>query len=239
MKWIVMGLLATVLAAVLFVLAPALSNMTALAVEGAKTVEDRLAEYGPAVEDRLRPKFQEAGCAYPPARLALLAFKEEKTLEVYTPDRQGNWRRVAVYPILATSGHLGPKLREGDYQVPEGVYPVTFLNANSRFHLSLRLGYPNTYDRAKARAEGRENLGGDIMIHGNAVSIGCLAMGDPAAEDLFILAARAGIAQTEVVIAPVDFRKRGLPEALPPMPEWTGELYRALRAKLEEFPVQP
>lgn len=233
-----MGLFAVVLAAVLFVLEPALSNMTALAVEGSKTVEDRLAEHGPAVEARLRPKFREAGCAYPPARLALLAFKEEKKLEVYAPDGRGNWRCVASYPILAASGHLGPKLREGDYQVPEGIYPVTFLNANSRFHLSLRLGYPNEHDRAKARAEGRENLGGDIMIHGNAVSIGCLAMGDPAAEDLFVLAARAGLPQTEVVIAPVDFRKRKLPEPMPPLPAWAGELYRILESKLKEFPAQ-
>jgi hypothetical protein len=239
MKWIVMGLILTVLAVVLFVLAPAWPNITAMAVEGSRSVEDRVDEFGSGADARLRPLFAKAGCSYPPARLALLAFKEEKILELYAPDSHEAWKQVSTYPILAASGQLGPKLREGDYQVPEGLYPVTFLNANSRFHLSLRLGYPNAFDRLKAKEEGRENLGGDIMIHGNAVSIGCLAMGDAAAEDLFILGARTGIANMQVVVAPVDMRRRGLPVAPAGLPEWSVELYQNIGKKLEEFPLQP
>src|SRR5204863_8498878 len=62
--------------------------------------------------------------------------------------------------------------------ISEGIYPIESLNPNSRFHLSLRIGYPNAFDRAQAAKEKRTNLGGDIMIHGNSVSIGCLAMGE-------------------------------------------------------------
>ena len=69
------------------------------------------------------------------------------------------------YPILAASGVLGPKLREGDKQVPEGIYGAEALNPNSKFHLSIRLNYPNTFDRRMAQSDGRTQLGGDIMIH--------------------------------------------------------------------------
>ena len=72
--------------------------------------------------------------------------------------------RLARYPIRAASGALGPKLREGDRQVPEGVYDIESLNPNSRFHVALRVGYPNAFDRQMAGREGRTALGGDIMI---------------------------------------------------------------------------
>jgi murein L,D-transpeptidase YafK len=70
------------------------------------------------------------------------------------------------------SGKAGPKLREGDGQVPEGIYRIDGLNPNSSYHLSLKLNYPNDFDLEQARTEGRTELGGDIFIHGKAVSIG-------------------------------------------------------------------
>ncbi|MFN2508264.1 MAG: hypothetical protein ABR589_05780, partial [Chthoniobacterales bacterium] len=97
----------------------------------------------------------------------------------------------------------------------EGIYRVEGLNPNSRFHLSLRLDYPNGFDRARALAEGRTKLGGQIMIHGDIVSKGCFAMGDPASEDLFVLAALTGIANVRVILTPVDFRKTAEPPLLP------------------------
>jgi hypothetical protein len=39
------------------------------------------------------------------------------------------------------------------------------------------------------KKDGRKNLGSNIMIHGKNCSVGCLAMGDEAAEELFVLAA--------------------------------------------------
>lgn len=133
---------------------------------------------------------------------------------------------------------LGPKLRAGDLQVPEGLYRVELLNPNSRFHLSLRLDYPNAFDRRRARADGRTRLGGDIMIHGNAVSIGCLAMGDPAAEDLFVLAADTGIGHVSVIVAPTDLRVRAAPRD-PTLPPWVDQLYARIRTALDELPRPP
>ena len=76
-------------------------------------------------------------------------------------------------PVLGMSGKLGPKLGEGDRQVPEGIHRVESLNPNSLYHLALRVGYPNEEDRKHAAQEGRTNLGSDIMIHGKNSSIGC------------------------------------------------------------------
>ena len=174
---------------------------------GRATVADRLAQYGPEARARLVPRFESQGVSYPPARLVILALKSERRLELYGPDASGRLKFIRAYPILRASGKTGPKLREGDGQVPEGIYRVESLNPNSRFHLSLRLNYPNEFDRRQAEREGRTSLGGDIMIHGGRASIGCLAMGDEAIEELFVLAAEAGIGNIAVLVCPADFRE--------------------------------
>jgi murein L,D-transpeptidase YafK len=137
--------------------------------------------------------------------------------------------------IKGASGRSGPKLREGDCQVPEGFYRIESLNPNSRFHLSLRVNYPNAFDLARAKEEGRTNPGCDIMIHGGRASVGCLAMGDEGAEDLFILAAEVGRENISVILCPVDFRVRELPAVNYSLPEWTNDLYRRLEERLSEF----
>ena len=77
------------------------------------------------------------------------------------------------------------------------------------------------------------------MIHGSAASVGCLAMGDEAAEDLFVLAARTGLSNITVVIAPVDFRVRDLPGGELSLPAWTDRLYASIKVALQSYPVQP
>ncbi len=139
---------------------------------------------------------------------------------------------LKTYPILGTSGTLGPKLAEGDEQIPEGLYRIESLNPNSLYHLALRVNYPNGFDKAKGAQEGRTNLGSDIMIHGKAASLGCLAMGDEAAEDLFVLAAETGIENIAIILSPVDFRVRGLPPNMPATPAWTPELYADIQKEL-------
>ena len=119
--------------------------------------------------------------------------------------------------------------------MPEGIYRVEALNPNSRFHLSLRLDYPNGLDRRHAAADGRNALGGDIMIHGTAASIGCLAVGNDAAEDLFVLAAWVGADKLRVVISPTDFREPGAAEPVLDLP-WASELYALLRGELANYP---
>lgn len=202
------------------------------ALQGRATVADRLAEYGPAARARLAPAFAAAGIAYPPARLILVGLKDEMRLEVWAAERSGPFRFVSAYPILAASGELGPKLREGDLQTPEGIYKIEALNPNSRFHLSLRLNYPNAFDQLHARREGRSEPGSDIMIHGGAVSIGCLAMGDPAIEELFTLTAETGRENVRVILSPADFRTRGDFQPGPDAPHWTAELYAEIQREL-------
>jgi hypothetical protein len=200
------------------------------------TVDERVRQLGPGVATRLAPAFAAAGVAYPPHELAYLAFKDQRQLQVYARNASDQpWRHVKQYQVLAASGALGPKLMEGDRQVPEGIYKAQFLNANSRFHLSIRLNYPNDFDRRMATRDKRSRLGGDIMIHGNAVSIGCLAMGDQAAEDLFILAAQVSQKPTRIVVSPTDFRS-ATAAAPRHASAWTRELYNTLRVELRQYP---
>lgn len=145
------------------------------------------------------------------------------------------WRRVVVYAVLGQSGGLGPKLAEGDKQVPEGVYEAEYLNANSRFHLSIRLNYPNAFDREMAQRDGRTTLGSDIMIHGTDSSIGCLAVGNQAAEDLFVLAGHVRGSRVRVLISPTDFRTPSAQEPSTSVP-WSAALYGVLRDELRKFP---
>ena len=206
-------------------------------IRGKWTVAERLDQFGAAAAHRLQPYFQQAGLSFPPPKIALLAFKDSKQLHLYASNREGAWRWVRTYPIQAASGLLGPKLREGDQQVPEGIYQIELLNPNSLFHVSLRLNYPNAFDKQMAALEGRTQLGGDIMLHGKAKSIGCLAMGDTVAEELFALAAWVGKDNMQVIIAPTDFRQANA--ALPDnVPNWTNELYTQLKMQLAVYAIK-
>jgi hypothetical protein len=205
-------------------------------LRGRFTIAERVEQFAPAVGERLRGRFEAAGLAYPPAELAFVAFKDIRRLQVYgRAAANGSWRFVREYRVQGASGTLGPKIANGDRQVPEGVYRVDSLNPNSRYHLSLRLDYPNEFDRKAARLDGRTNLGGDIMIHGARASIGCLAMGNEAVEELFVVAALAGPEHIRVVISPTDFRD---PTSRVPriLSDWVRELYLSLRLELQQFP---
>ena len=202
---------------------------------GAATTTERLATYGASVRSRLAPAFEAAGVPYPPTSFTLIGLKAEKRLELWAPDAAGRPRLVKAYPVLAASGGAGPKLREGDRQVPEGLYGIESLNPNSRFHLSLRIDYPNAADRRRAQAEARTGLGGDIMIHGSNVSIGCLAMGDPAAEELFVLAALTGPKNIRVILSPVDFRRLDKIDLPAGLPAWVPELHAEIKAELARY----
>ena len=201
------------------------------------TVAQRLEQYGEPARKRWAPAFEAAAVAYPPRSIVLVGFKQEKRLDVIAGPEGGPLRFIRSYPILAASGGPGPKLREGDRQVPEGIYRIESLNPNSLYHLSLRVSYPNEFDRKVAAQEGRDDLGGDIMIHGSDSSVGCLAMGDEAAEDLFVLAADAGLKNIKVVLTPVDFRTHDLPQMTSALPAWTGELYSGIKSELAAMPM--
>ena len=141
-------------------------------------------------EPSVRRDFVDAGAAFPPSGLLLRHFKAEGQVEVWAPsaDPRSAYRLVRTLGVCMRSGDLGPKVLEGDLQVPEGVYTLARFNPRSRFHLSLGLDYPNPVDRQRARRRGRPP-GGDIMIHGGCVTIGCLPIGDTAIEWLYVAAA--------------------------------------------------
>lgn len=130
----------------------------------------------------LREEFDSKGLKLG-APIFIRIFKESKELEIWVKKKE-TFRLFKTYAIHYFSGNLGPKLREGDRQAPEGFYyvPASQMNPNSRFHLSFNLGYPNKYDRGLGRT------GSALMVHGSTVSIGCFAMTDPVIEEVYAIA---------------------------------------------------
>jgi hypothetical protein len=208
--------------------------------DGARhTVATRLDSIGPVARERLAPRFEAAGVAYPPRHLTLVGLKSEKRLLVYAGDAADALKLVHSYKIRRASGGVGPKLKEGDRQVPEGIYGIDLLNPNSRYRVSVRIDYPNAADKRQARREGRSDLGGWIMIHGGASSIGCLAMGDPASEEIFTLVADTGAKKVRVILTPVDMRRRRLPKRARKQPKWVQARYARISEALAALPAAP
>ncbi|MCF3639436.1 murein L,D-transpeptidase [Rhizobium sp. TRM95111] len=118
------------------------------------------------------------------APLMIRIVKEEGMLEVWKADRSNRFQMVKSYKICAWSGKLGPKVKEGDRQAPEGFYPLSraHLNPNSSYYLAINTGYPNTYDRANGRS------GSHLMIHGACSSSGCYSMSDEQMLEIFAFA---------------------------------------------------
>ncbi len=110
-------------------------------------------------------------------------FKEESELEVWKQDRTGRYALLKTYPICRWSGELGPKIKEGDRQAPEGFYNITpgLMNPNSAYYLSFDLGYPNAYDRSWGRT------GAQLMVHGDCSSRGCYSMTDEQISEIYAL----------------------------------------------------
>ncbi|WP_246736285.1 L,D-transpeptidase family protein [Enterovirga aerilata] len=137
----------------------------------------------------------------PPATVALMtskgvsasdpilmrSYKKEAEVELWKKAADGKYVHLKTYPICRWSGQLGPKLREGDRQAPEGFYDVTpgAMNPNSSLYLSFNLGYPNEYDREHGRT------GAHIMVHGQCSSRGCYAMTDEAMSEVYALTREA------------------------------------------------
>jgi hypothetical protein len=135
---------------------------------------------------QLRESFARAGVRWPADEVFLRVMKRERVTELWARNANGErFTLVKTLPILAASGGPGPKRREGDLQVPEGFYEVDRFNPQSSFHLSLGLNYPNAYDRIHADPVAP---GFDIFLHGGAASIGCVALGDEAIEEIYLAA---------------------------------------------------
>jgi murein L,D-transpeptidase YafK len=115
--------------------------------------------------------------------ILIRVFKEESELEVWKQNRTGRFARLKSYPICRWSGELGPKIKEGDRQAPEGFYTITpgQMNPNSAYYLSFDLGYPNAYDRSHGRT------GAQLMVHGDCSSRGCYSMTDEQISEIYAL----------------------------------------------------
>jgi len=136
----------------------------------------------------LKRLFSEKNITYPPSQLFLRIFKAENVLEVWALDKNSSdFTHIKTYPVCTMSGELGPKRKEGDEQVPEGFYQIGTLNPASAYHLSMYVNYPNTSDRKLSRYD---RLGGDIYIHGECKSIGCVAINNSQIEELYWLVAQ-------------------------------------------------
>lgn len=115
--------------------------------------------------------------------ILLIAYKQESQLIVYAKNKNElKYKKIETYKICSKSGFLGPKREQGDFQVPEGYYHINRFNPFSSFHLSLGINYPNKSDRIKSNAV---NRGGDIFIHGDCVTIGCLPLTDDKIKEVY------------------------------------------------------
>lgn len=241
-------LLAAVLVCTGLILRYAAPNMLGLApASAAKTyiTPDTWRQAGA----RLEPYLVQARFAKIPDRLAILVFKDRKQMEIWGSDRpvfsvakgkeanavDDTWRYLRTYPILAASGLSGPKLRDGDRQVPEGIYRMSLLNPNSSYYLAMKLDYPNVFDQQKAQADGRTNLGNAIGIHGWEVNSGSLAIGNVAIEELYLLSSKVGSDNITVIIAPNDLRTERPLQQGGPVVSWLPELYSKIARELQPF----
>ncbi|MFN8325789.1 MAG: L,D-transpeptidase family protein [Flavobacteriaceae bacterium] len=200
-----------------------------------QTIESVVEKYISKVKASLKKDFKKNNLSLDDFEMGILAFKKEQLLEIYVRKNETeNWKLLKKYNFTAFSGEIGPKLNNGDNQIPEGIYQMEYLNPNSRFHLSIKVSYPNSFDLEKAKLDKRTDLGGDIMIHGKSATIGCIPVGDKNIEEIFILATKAKNKNFPIIIAPHDFRtNKTFPEIVGI--SWDNELYKKISDELNNF----
>lgn len=140
-------------------------------------------------QDTLIKQCEAVGLDWPIKQLYIRSFKYERILEVW--GRQTNkepFKLFKTYQVCAIAGSLGPKRMEGDFQIPEGFYYINVFNPKSTYHLSLGLNYPNPSDRILSDSL---HPGGEIFIHGDCVTVGCIPIKDNQIEEVYLLAAYA------------------------------------------------
>lgn len=214
------------------------AEATVTAEAAVTTTTGAIKAYGKRVREKLVPLFKTFDVPYPPGEMTWICLKQEKQLLVFASDKSARQRLVLSYPIIGASGATGPKLKEGDKQVPEGFYNIAGFRPNVIAHLGLAVDYPNSEDVLHAREEHRKNLGKDILIHGSRWSTGCLAMGNEPIEELFVLAHDTGCSKIKLIFAPcnlilskpaIDFKYQ---------PSWLPELYARIRCELQNYPIR-
>jgi murein L,D-transpeptidase YafK len=144
---------------------------------------ERIREVRGRVQPSLKKELAAAGFALgAPAFIRI--FKETRELELWIkPKASKEFKLWKAWLITAMSGKLGPKLKEGDGQAPEGFYTVDAkaMNPESTYHLAFNIGYPNALDQAQGRT------GSFIMVHGTGGSSGCFAMTNAIIEPIYLV----------------------------------------------------
>jgi len=108
-----------------------------------QTIETVLKKYNSKVKVSLKNNFEINSITFDDFEMAILAFKKEQVVELYVRKNEtDNWKLLKKYPFTAFSGTMGPKLKNGDKQIPEGIYKMEYLNPNSSYHLSIKVNYP-------------------------------------------------------------------------------------------------
>ena len=140
-------------------------------------------------ENTISEKLKANGLQLDNFHVLFVAYKDSDEFDIYTRKKTETlYKKLITYEICSRSGQLGPKRKEGDYQVPEGFYRINMFNPSSNFHLSLGINYPNTSDKRKSR---EPKLGGNIFIHGACVTIGCLPMTNEGIKEIYLYAVHA------------------------------------------------
>lgn len=173
------------------------------------------------------------GIAEDKLQLHLQVYKKEEILEIWARKKSDPaYQLIKTISICAGSGVLGPKRKEGDGQVPEGFYEVSWFNPMSDYHLGLKVNYPNASDRVKAN--GRP--GGDIMIHGKCVTIGCIPLQDEPIEELYVLSVEAMNAgnKVSVHIYPAKMEQVNLEKIIQEQPEHES-FWRSMKPAYDHF----
>jgi len=140
-------------------------------------------------DSSVKSKFELKDIQYPSNKIFIRIFKSEALLEVWAfKENINEYVLVTVYDVCSLSGKFGPKRRRGDLQIPEGIYHISHFNPVSNFYLSLKVNYPNNSDRILGY---KQDLGGDIFIHGDCVTIGCVPITDDYIKELYWIAVQA------------------------------------------------
>ena len=142
-------------------------------------------------EDSLKKQFEAKKLEWPPREVYIRSFKYDRQLEVWVKaDSSGHFKLFKTYRVCVQSGTLGPKRMEGDFQVPEGFYYINQFNPNSNYHLALGLNYPNASDKIITDSM-HVRPGGNIFIHGDCVSTGCIPITNSCIDEVYVIALNA------------------------------------------------
>lgn len=165
-------------------------------------------------------RLEEMGLTKSNHRVMVKAYKYEQIVRVFVRSKsEGKWKVYRQYPFCWFSGELGPKRKQGDFQIPEGYYKINHFNPYSTFHLSLGVSYPNKADRIKSMASDK---GGAIYMHGGCATIGCIPIEDEPIKEVYILSVLAinnGQSSVPIHIFPFDYSRPKFDAAILKYPE--------------------